>query len=115
MRTSEITLRVDLDEDVVQGIRWQADEAEAPGEQRAEAMLLALWDAGTRQAMRIDLWSRAMTVHDMNDFVFQTLMTLADTYQTATGNSSLMAEIKIFASKFAERAAEEERRRTGTA
>jgi hypothetical protein len=41
--------------------------------------------------MRIDLWTPRLTVDDMNDFVYQTLLSLADTYRRATGNDDLMA------------------------
>ena len=73
-------------------------------------MILALWDAEKRNSMRIDLWTKDMTVEDMNDFFFQTLLTMADTYKNATNNKDLMAEIKIFAREFAEKASQYERR-----
>lgn len=111
--SSEIHLRVDSDGDGVTDIRWEADDAPEPGVQRAKAMLLSLWDAEQRNAMRIDLWTKDMTVQDMNDFMFQTLLTLGDTYKSATGDADLMAEIKMFARDFAERASERERRRSG--
>lgn len=109
-RTSQIRVDVDTDADGVSGIRWEADDAPVTGTQRAEAMLLALWDPEQRNALRIDLWTREMTVDDMNDFVYQTLMSLADTYRAATNNDGLMADIKIFAREFAEKAATAERR-----
>ena len=76
-------------------------------------MLLALWDAEARNAMRIDLWTREMTVQEMNEFVFQTLVSLADSYQGATRNKDLAAEMKIFAREFADRAAQAEARNSG--
>jgi gliding motility-associated protein GldC len=109
-QVSEIRLAVRVDQDGVQSIAWEADAAPEPGVQSAEAMILALWDAERRNAMRIDLWTPRHTVDDMNDFVFQTLLSLADTYRTATGNDDLMVEIKNFARTFAERAAAHQRR-----
>lgn len=109
----DIHLSVDMDDAGVTGIRWEADDAPTPGVQEARAMLLALWDADERQAMRIDLWTQEMTVEDMNDFLFQTLLTLGDTYVKATGDKELMAEIKMFARDFADKAAARERRRQG--
>lgn len=107
--TSDIHLSVHNDGDGVTEIRWQADDAPEPGVQRAEAMILALWDAEARNALRIDLWTKDMTVQDMNDFFFQTFLTMADTYRNATGDADMMAEIKIFAREFAERAVKRER------
>ena len=106
--SSDIRLTVHNDGEGVTDIRWQADDAPEPGEQQAKAMLLALWDAEARNALRIDLWTKEMTVQDMNDFFFQTFLTLADTYQRATGDADMMAEIKIFAREFAQRAVKRE-------
>jgi gliding motility-associated protein GldC len=113
MKRSEIRLRVDRSDDGIEAIRWEADEAPEPGQQEAGAMLLALWDATSRNAMRIDLWTKQMTVQEMNEFVFQTLMSLADSYQGATRNQMLASEMKIFAREFAERAVKAEARRQG--
>lgn len=112
-RTSEIRVTVTSGDDGVTDLRWQADDAPEPGAQSAEAMILALWDGERRNAMRIDLWTPRLTVDDMNDFVYQTLLSLADTYRSATNDDDLMVEIKAFARTFAERAAARERRRTG--
>jgi gliding motility-associated protein GldC len=109
-RTSEIRLAVHSGADGVTDIRWEADDAPEPGEQAADAMILALWDGERRNAMRIDLWTPRLTVDDMNDFVYQTLLSLGDSYHRATGNDDLMAEIKGFARVFAERASGAEQR-----
>lgn len=112
MKTSNIRLAVDRTDDTVEGIRWSADDAPMPGEAMAKAMILALWDHEARQSLRIDLWTRDMSIDDMNDFVFQTLVSLADTYHHATGNQALMAEMKHFARDFADRASRVEQNRT---
>jgi gliding motility-associated protein GldC len=109
-RTSDIRISVSSGPDGVTDLHWEADEAPEPGVQAADAMILALWDPARRNAMRIDLWTPRLTVDDMNDFVYQTLLSLADTYRNATGNDDLMAEIKNYARAFAERAAAHERR-----
>ncbi len=108
---SDIRLSVAMDDGGVTDIEWEADDAPEPGVQEAKAMLLSLWDAKARNALRIDLWTQDMTVEDMNDFVFQTLLTLGDTYKGATGDAELMAEIKLFARDFAEKASARERAR----
>ncbi len=104
--TSEIRLAVTMDDDGVTDIVWEADDSPTPGPQRADAMVLALWDPEARNSMRIDLWTKGLSVDDMNDFYFQTLLSMADTYQAATTNSALTAEIKLFAQRFAEQAAQ---------
>lgn len=95
----------DADNDIAR-ITWSATDAPVSGPQEAKAMVLALWDADARNSLRIDLWTKDMTVDDMNDFFFQTLLTLGDTYKNATQNLELMAEIKTFAREFAEKASQ---------
>ena len=110
MTKSDIRLSVYREDDSVKRINWEADDAPADMNKEAKAMLLALWDADARNSLRIDLWTQDMTVHDMNDFFYQTLLTMADTYQSATNNKGLMAEIKMFAREFSEKAAKFEAR-----
>ena len=110
---SDIRLSVGMDDGGVTEIEWEADDAPEPGVQEAKAMLLSLWDAKARNALRIDLWTPALTVDDMNDFVFQTLSSLADTYRRATNDDDLMLEIKTFARRFAERASAKGQRAGG--
>ena len=111
MTNSEIRLAVQREDDEVTQIQWEADDAPEPGTQDAKAMILALWDPVARNSLRIDLWTRDMTIDDMNDFFFQTLLSMADTYQAATNNRDLMADMKIFAREFAEKAAKLEARK----
>lgn len=108
MKKSEIRLTVQTGSQGVESISWEADEAPEPGLQEAKAMILALWDANARNSMRIDLWTKDMSIDDMNDFFYQTLLSMADTYENATNNKNLMAEIKMFARDFAEKASKHE-------
>ena len=111
-KTADIHVRVERDAaDDIDHIRWSATDAPAPGPQDARAMILALWDADSRNSLRIDLWTKQMTVEDMNDFFFQTLLTMADTYRNATNNDELMSDIKHFAREFADKASKTEARR----
>jgi gliding motility-associated protein GldC len=111
-KTADIHIRVTRDaRDDIESLRWSATDAPMPGDQDAKAMIMALWDAEARNSLRIDLWTKDMTVEDMNDFFFQTLLTLADTYRSATNNDELMSDIKHFAREFAEKASKTEQRR----
>ncbi|MEZ4632845.1 MAG: gliding motility protein GldC [Deinococcales bacterium] len=106
MKVSDISIAVFMDEEKnFERIRWSATDALAQGEQEAKAMMVALWDADARSSLRVDIWTKDMTIHDMNDFFFQTLLSMADTYKNATQNLELMADIKQFAREFAEKAA----------
>lgn len=104
VKSSEIRLTVDMDDAGVEAIRWEADDSPEPGVNDAGAMILALWEGAQRHALRIDLWVKDMSVDDMNDFFFQTFLSMADTYRRATNDAGLASEIKLFARDFAEKA-----------
>ena len=101
MQTSSITIDVFLDEDKIpEQIRWQADATTAEEPQNAKAIMLAFWDGIDKSALRIDLWTKDMMVDEMADFFYQTIMSMADTYNHATHQEELVAEIKKFAKDF---------------
>lgn len=79
---------------------WSATGSNADEAKPAKGMLLSLWDGTEKTALRIDLWTKKMMVDEMNDFFFQTLMTMADTYTRATRNEELSNEMKAFARDF---------------
>ena len=101
MRKSTITVDVYLDDQKVpEKIEWQAADSVASEREKAKAFLLAFWDGEDKTAMRIDLWTKDMMVDEMADFFYQTLMTMAETYQRATQDPVLMNEMKQFARDF---------------
>jgi len=104
LTSSDIRLTVDMDDEGVEAIRWQADDSPEPGTHDAGAMLLALWDMERRNSLRIDMWVKELSVDDMNDFFFQTFLSMADTYRRATNDAGLASEIKLFARDFADKA-----------
>lgn len=94
---STILLDVVLDENKVpEKIFWKAAEGGVHSPKEAKAFMLSIWDLNEEAALRIDLWTKKMMVDEMNDFFFQTLMTMADTYQRATNQSELADEIRTF-------------------
>jgi gliding motility-associated protein GldC len=101
METSTITIDVHLDpQKVPQQINWKADSSSAEEIQRAKAMMIAFWDGADKTAMRIDLWTKDMMVDEMADFFFQTIMSMADTYNRATHQTELADDMKKFAKNF---------------
>lgn len=97
----EIKIQVALDEsNVAEEIRWQATDGPG-GDQGCEAFLLSMWDAEQRATLRIDLWTKEMQVDHMNAFFIQTFLTMADTFQRATGNEDAANEVRRFAEDLA--------------
>lgn len=99
MQTSTITIDVHLDKDKVpEQINWSADSGTE--KQKAKALMLSFWDSADKSALRIDLWTKDMMVDEMADFFYQTIMTMADTYNRATHNQEMVDDMKKFAKDF---------------
>ncbi len=101
MQQSQITIDIHLDDDKIpQQINWEASNNSSQDAQKAKAMMLAFWDGQEKSALRIDLWTKDMMIDEMGDFFYQTLMTMADTYNRATHQQELVDSLKAFAAEF---------------
>ena len=90
MTEYSIHIQVKLDEiKMPVDISWSAPDIPPENTRKAKAFLLSLWDGSDKTALRIDLWTKDMMVDEMEDFFYQTLMTMADTYQRATRHDDL--------------------------
>jgi gliding motility-associated protein GldC len=102
MSQSSINIQIELDNNkVAEKINWEATDA---GERReAKAMILGFWDKHEKNTMRIDLWTKEMTVDEMKFFVHQTLLTLSDSFERSTGDTRMAATMKDFCEYYAEK------------
>ena len=102
MKTSEIKFIVTLDEDKIpEKIQWEASDSGVIGKKNCGATMLSIWDSGDNTTMRIDLWTKDMPVDDMKRFFYETLMSMADTYQRATNDKVNAEEMRKFSESFA--------------
>jgi gliding motility-associated protein GldC len=103
-RTAEIGFKVDLNDDLMPvSIKWNATDAPDASPQETSSIMLAVWNAEEKKAMRIDLWTQDMLVDEMKLFVFQTLVTMADTFERATSDTPMADEMRSFAQTFAKK------------
>ena len=101
MNQSTIKIDVLLDPNKVpEQINWVASDSSAEMVQKAKAMSVAFWDGADKTAMRIDLWTKDMMVDEMADFYYQTMMTMADSFDRATHQQELVDLMKQFAKDF---------------
>lgn len=101
MAISTIKIDVELDEQKVpESIEWSATDSTINKPQQAKAFMLSLWDGAEKTALRIDLWTQKMMVDEMADFYYQTLMTMADTFERATRMTELTNGMKAHAEQF---------------
>jgi gliding motility-associated protein GldC len=101
MTQSTISIDVNLDDQKIpHQILWNATQSSSEAKQEAKAMMISFWDGKERAALRIDLWTKEMMVDEMADFYYQTMMTMADTFERATHKKELVEEMKGFAKNF---------------
>jgi gliding motility-associated protein GldC len=101
--TSEIKLKVGLDENrVPEELTWSAEDGGVDNE-KAKAMMLSVWNSENQESLKIDLWTKDMPVDEMKTFFHQTLVTMADTFMKATQDEKMTATMKDFCDYFAEK------------
>ena len=101
--TSEITFKVHLDENKIpEKLEWSATDGGVENEE-SKAFLLSVWDPANKETLRMDLWTKDMPLDDMKFFFYQTLLSMADTFQRATNDEKMTATIKDFADYFGEK------------
>lgn len=98
MKTSEISFKVTVDDNHLPvNIEWEAKDA---GEKSvSKSVMIALWDAKENNTMRIDLWTKDMSIDEMKKFYVQNVMTLTDTYIRATNDEATAKEVKALFSE----------------
>lgn len=103
-RQSQIRINVGLNEaQVPVQIQWEADDHAGEGPVDCKAMLLSLFERGSKETLRIDLWTEDMQVAEMDRLVFHTLRSLADSYLRASNHMELAREFQAFAHYFGEK------------
>jgi gliding motility-associated protein GldC len=100
----EIRIRVGLDENnIPESILWLADDAKNKEEIQSSAMILALWDKNVRGSMRLDLWTKDMTVDEMKIFFHETLLTMSETLEKSIDDKRIAGDLRDFCAWFAEK------------
>ena len=103
LKKSTINIEVHTNENnVSEKMKWSAPEGGVE-DASAEAMILSLWDKEQQTAMRIDLWNKEMTVDEMKKFFHQTLLTMADTFERATGEKNITEDLRDYCRHFADK------------
>jgi len=65
-KNKKIDIEVELDEkNIPENIRWSATDLQGYDEANCRAMILAMWDHQRKDTLRLDLWTKDMTVDEM--------------------------------------------------
>jgi gliding motility-associated protein GldC len=67
-----------------------------------KSLMIAGWDAKTKETLRVDLWTKDMMVNEMFIMYHQTLMSMANTLEKSTGHDKLAGALKDYCEFFAE-------------
>jgi gliding motility-associated protein GldC len=104
MKHSEIIFSIQLDDNAIpERIQWDASDSGMSGKRDCGATMLALWDPNDRTTLRIDLWTKEMPVDDMKRFFYESMKSMADTYQRATEDKENAEMMRKFSDRFAEK------------
>ena len=101
-RESEIRIKVKLDENhIPEKMEWEASDTQKTGE--IKASFLSVWDPTENTTLRMDLWTKEMTVDEMKLFVYQTVMTMSDSFERATGMKEEAIDMRDFGNYLGQR------------
>jgi gliding motility-associated protein GldC len=101
--TSEIKVSIQLDENrIPEKLMWSAVEGGVALEE-AKAFMLSVWDGNEKSTKCIELWTKDMPVDEMKIFFHQTLTSMTETFQRATGDEKMSATMQDFCDYFAEK------------
>lgn len=112
MRKSEIKFTVELDnQNIPEKISWEATDNPSGKTEETKAIALSVWDPYQKNTLRIDLWSKEMTVEDMKQFCIESISGLAETIKNATGDEVIFQEMKELCKKLAKHVDEENKKK----
>jgi gliding motility-associated protein GldC len=102
--TKNISINVGLDDkNIPEKISMLADDSGSDSPITCRAMILAMWDNDKKETLRLDLWTKDMTVDEMKIFFHETLVTMADTLQNSTADERIGGDMRDFCDYFAEK------------
>jgi len=102
-KKSTIAIEVGLNENNLPlEMNWSASDGGVKNSP-AQAMFLSFWNPDEKNTLKIDLWTKDMSVEEMKQFFHQTLLTMADTFEKATGENLITEDLRDYCHHFAEK------------
>jgi len=102
MSKSKLTFDLELDENnVPKNIVMNSTDKQAVNI-NLKSLMIAGWDAKTKETLRVDLWTKDMMVNEMFIMYHQTLVSMANTLEKSTGHDKLAGALKDYCEFFAE-------------
>jgi len=102
MMKQALRFEIELDENNLPlNIEMDASEGTA-NENNLKALMVSAWAPKTKETLRIDLWTKDMSVNEMFIMYYQTMMGMADTLGRSTGHDKLAGALRDYCNFFAE-------------
>jgi len=99
-----LTVDVAMDENMIpEEIVWKSNDEKNASEETASAALIYFWNKTQNETFNLDLWTKEMSVEEMNKMMFQMIMTIANTYERATSEDQIALAMRDFAEFFGEK------------
>ncbi len=99
-----LTVDVAMDENMIpEEIVWKSNDQQNSSEEKASAALIYFWNKTKNETFNLDLWTKEMSIEEMNKMMFQMIMTLANTYERATSEDQIALAMRDFAEFFGEK------------
>lgn len=96
-KEANINILVELDENKIpEKLIWSAPDG-GVNNKISKAIFLSIWDHKNKESLSIDLWTKEMPVEEMNEFFYQSLLTMGDAFYKATDNDKIKNALKKFA------------------
>ena len=108
MKKSTITFEVELDEqNIPEKINWTASDSDGSLKE-TKSVSVSLWDDAQNNAMRIDLWTKEMTVDEMKRFYINSLAGMAQMIMNSTSDEFMASQTNELCEKLVEHLKREE-------
>ena len=102
-KNAPVTINISLDENKIpEKIKWSAPDGGVK-DQEAKAMFLTFWDGKKKESLRMELWTKEMTLDDMKLFFHQSLLSMTKSFEKATQDEKMTATLNDFCNYFAEK------------
>ena len=87
---------------VPEELNWSAEDGGVNNEP-TKAIMLSVWDDNAQEMLKIDLWTKDMSIEEMKQFFHQSLLSMADTFEKATGENLICEDLRDYCMHFAEK------------
>ncbi len=103
MKESDINFKVFLDDgNIPEKIEWNATDTNFDKPKDTRAISIATWDHATQNSLRMDLWTKQMTVEEIKRFYIDCVGGLGQSLMNATGDEFMASEMTNLCEKLVE-------------